>query len=946
MVWSRKNVSAPWEKTKEQVPYAIVSIKYVRGFRFDGLEKSAGEATGFVVDRKLGFILTCGHVVGDVTFCGIATFRTKEQCPVKVVYKDPVHDFAFLHFNTSKMDYYDEVRQLTLRPELARLNQEIMIIGNDQGEVLSIASGTISRIDCDAPTSLTPGDSDHNINYLQTATSVGHGASGSPVVEERGYCVGILCAGIEGAIDTSLPLNQPQKALECLQKRRNIPRGTLSCRWKIKPLFHCRRVGLSADDEALLKKDNPLLTDLLCADRVLQGSASDGIIEVGDILLKIEGSFVTKYDALSSILDSKVGCKITLRVHRVGKPVDLEVQVVDLHPLTPQRLFSFAGSQFAHRSFRSAMWYGHPTGGLVIAERHPCFDFDSKIPKGSLIVSINDSSTPDLDTFMEVTKNIRNGERIKISYKDLRHFHNTLVTTSRVTLQPWCETRLLIRDMDTGEWIKEPLAWSVTSTQKPSAIHGIFLERDDISLKQRHILRSLVTVDCRVSLQIDSEHWGTIRGTGLIVDAKAGYVIVPRTLVPSHGYIVELEVANVFLSGEIVFSHPQSNYTFVHYDPALITGPTQSAQLSARPVKKGDTLNFLGHDRNNTLMYARVTVMDKRIHSWHKQPDLTFCPTNEEMIVIDKCGATKECQAGVLVDEDGVVCALWVTFQGTEKGAFRYGISAHQLAPTIRRLQTNSLHDLRIIDVRLRSISLPEGRAMGVGEEIIQEMGTHKSRRHQLLLVEKQACNHTGFLERDVIVRLNDNLVTCADDLVIPNSQDVAQALVFRDGVQKLINVHTVTATSYQTKRFISVCGLIVQHPPYVVQQHLSGRIPRIYVSYCQKGSVGQLDGLAHEVFITGINGKEVTDFDDFVDHVFEIPDGKWFDLRLIDTEGVESEATLHKDENFSPTVLYTWEPTRWLADPTDMEKSSPFFPWRVSRRFGNDGTCSEVRPL
>ncbi len=156
-----------------------------------------------------------------------------------------------------------------------------------------------------------------------------------------------------------------------------------------------------------MRENFPKETGMLVAEVVLPKGPADSKVEEGDLLIKINGELITQFIRLDDILDSSVGGKVKLLVQRGGEDMHVEIEVGDLHAITPDRYLTVAGATFHDLSYQQARLYAIATKdvGVYVCEANGSFKFDGS-DSGWLIHSVDHKDTPNLDAFIEVMKGI------------------------------------------------------------------------------------------------------------------------------------------------------------------------------------------------------------------------------------------------------------------------------------------------------------------------------------------------------------------------------------------------------------------------------------------------------------------------------------------------------------------------------------------------------------
>ncbi|KAL2137230.1 hypothetical protein VTI74DRAFT_6441 [Chaetomium olivicolor] len=914
--------TAEWQATIQSVVRNVVSIRFCQTCSFDTDPALTSEATGFVVDAERGYILTNRHVVGSGPFWGYCIFDNHEEVAAYPVYRDPIHDFGILKFDPKAIKYMP-VAALPLRPDLAKVGVEIRVVGNDAGEKLSILSGVISRLDRNAP-EYGDGYSDFNTCYYQASAAASGGSSGSPVVNIDGYAVALQAGGrADGAAtDYFLPLDRPLRALKCLQEGRPITRGDIQCQFLLKPFDECRRLGLSPEWEAQMRKAFPKETNMLVAEIVLPQGPSHGKIEEGDVLIKVNGELLTQFIRLDDILDSNVGKTVDLLLLRGGEEVEVKIEVGDLHKITPDRFVSVAGGSFHSLSYQQARLYGVACKGVYVCEAGGSWRFDNGEENGWLIQTVDHKKTPDLETFIEVLKNIPDKARVVVTYKHLRDLH-TLNTTIIYMDRHWAtKMKMAVRNDETGLWdftnLADPLPPVPPEPRKASFIQLEHTSHPAIA----DLVRSFVQVSCTMPFKLDGFPKNRKWGMGLVVDADKGLVVISRAIVPYDLCDISITIADsIIVEGKVVFLHPLQNYAIIQYDPKLVDAPVLSAKLSTEEITQGASTHFMGYNRIGRIVHAATTVTEifaVTIPANAGAP--RYRAVNVDAITVDT-SLSGQCGSGVLVAQDGTVQALWLTYLGERNPSshrdeeYHLGLATPTLLPVVKQIQQGIVPKLRMLSVEFRSIQMTQARLMGVSEDWIHQVSLANTSHHQLFMVAKRTFERNeqkggALLEGDVLLTLNGKIITKISDLDVMYSHEELDAVIVRNCQEISLKLPTVAADDVETDRAVSFCGAIFHRPHHAVRQQISKLFSEVYVSARTRGSPAYQYGLAPTNFITHVNGKPTPDLEAFLAEVIKIPDNTYFRMRAMTFDSVPWVVTMKKNDHYFPTVELIKDPS------------------------------------
>ena len=306
-----QNVTIYQNSTSLVEIYANVreSVVLVQGTTSDGSVQGSGFVYEFS-DRMV--VITNYHVVHGTSALSV-TFSNGNGYSASVLGTDPYADLAVISADAPA----NEFKPVEIVSSSAlRVGEPVIAIGNPYGLVGSLTTGVVSGLG----RSITEEDyaGGYSIaNIIQTSTPINPGNSGGPLLNAVGNVVGITTAIVSDSqgLGFAVPSNTILREIAAL-----IDPGTYSGHSYLGVSGQDMDFNTAQDIGASITYGWRIAT-------VTAGGPSEGILNVGDIIIALNGMQIRNNDDLASYLEEKTlpGQSLVLTVVRDSSTVDVAV---------------------------------------------------------------------------------------------------------------------------------------------------------------------------------------------------------------------------------------------------------------------------------------------------------------------------------------------------------------------------------------------------------------------------------------------------------------------------------------------------------------------------------------------------------------------------------------------------------------------------------------------
>jgi len=302
--------AAIYERDAPGVVFIEAEVVQQSASPFDIGPQPRGQSTGtgFVIDGQ-GRILTNAHVVEGAARVRVQ-FADDKIAEAEIKGRDRSSDLALLTVDPKGL----ELKPLELGTSRdVQVGDPTVAIGNPFGLSRTLTTGVISakQRQIDAPDGFQIRD------VLQTDAAINPGNSGGPLIDASGKVIGVNSAirtegGGSIGIGFAVPIDTAKRILPDLRTKGRVERAYLG----VSTATVTPADNLRVDRGAFVEGVEP------------GGPAEEGEIQMGDIVVRIDGRPIESSEDVAAAIDAKKpGDRVKVEVIREGEPETLEVEL-------------------------------------------------------------------------------------------------------------------------------------------------------------------------------------------------------------------------------------------------------------------------------------------------------------------------------------------------------------------------------------------------------------------------------------------------------------------------------------------------------------------------------------------------------------------------------------------------------------------------------------------
>jgi S1-C subfamily serine protease len=306
-----------YNQTRPSVVHITTLANRRDSLSFNVQQVPEGTGSGFIWDDD-GHVVTNYHVIQNAD-AAVVMLWDQSTWKARLVGGYPDKDLAVLQIDAP----HSKLKKIPVgRSDDLQVGQKAFAIGNPFGLDQTLTTGIISALgrEIESVTKRTIK------NVIQTDAPINPGNSGGPLLDSSARLIGVNTAifspsGTSAGIGFAIPVDEVNRVVPQLIRNGKVTRPGMGVHVATDQLARqLKQTGVLIMD---VEPDSPASRAGL---RPTRRDAATGHINVGDVIVAIDGQPIQKVNDLFSTLEShKVGETVTVTVRRDGQQVDVQV---------------------------------------------------------------------------------------------------------------------------------------------------------------------------------------------------------------------------------------------------------------------------------------------------------------------------------------------------------------------------------------------------------------------------------------------------------------------------------------------------------------------------------------------------------------------------------------------------------------------------------------------
>ena len=304
----------------ETIKNGTVVIKAMMGSESRHIFRNIG--SGFIVDPKKGYVMTCAHVLAGWTdrskdnrtlAVGLFDGRTVKAKPVLMYYNRDVAIVQIIPNKYVKLPLPDDYSVLFRHSSDLGMGEDVFVLGNPAGMQRIMTSGIISslgkRVRMPAPTLYE--------NMIQTDATILGGNSGGGLFDSSGSVIGLVVISVKDRYGLAVPSALLMQVWENFQNRQSIEAPMIGISARHSSPKDDKRINYQSHMGVIVNK-------------VVKGSPAAKVLKAGDYIVSLDGERTYSPSTLRALLhEGKVGRTFQITYFRKGKIKTSNIKTVN-----------------------------------------------------------------------------------------------------------------------------------------------------------------------------------------------------------------------------------------------------------------------------------------------------------------------------------------------------------------------------------------------------------------------------------------------------------------------------------------------------------------------------------------------------------------------------------------------------------------------------------------